>query len=208
MKTVFKGFSFGLLLQIAVGPLCIYIIKTALSSGFMAAFSGVLAVTLADAIFVALALLGIGGLVSSDRAKAVMRVLGGAVILLFGLAIFLSGFGVSLIPAFSADVGQSGASVFVTALVLTLSSPLTIVFWAGVFGTRLAEDDGSLLGTVLFGAGAVLSTLVSLTLVAAVAGLFARAMTPMAVRVLNWLAGLVLIGFGLKMLLQNKQKKD
>jgi len=201
MKTVLKGFSFGLLLQIAVGPLCIYLIKTALASGFLPAFSGVLAVTLADALFVALALLGIGGLIKTPRAKAILKITGGVVIVLFGLAIFLSGFGVNLIPAFSSQ-SHSGSSVFVTALILTLSSPLTIVFWAGVFGTRLAEDNATLTSTILFGLGAVLSTLTFLTAVSAVAGLFAQLMTPSAIRILNWVAGLILIGFGLRMLLK------
>ncbi len=208
MKTLLKGFSFGLLLQIAVGPLCIYIIKTALASGFLAAFAGVLAVTLADALFVALALIGIGSLVNTDRAKIIMKITGGGVIILFGLAIFLSGFGISLIPAFSPKAGAAGGSVFLTALFLTLSSPLTIVFWAGVFGSRLAEDDSGLGQTVLFGLGAVLSTLIFLTVVSAVAGLFTSAMTPRAIQLLNWVAGLVLIWFGIRMLVKKQAKKD
>ncbi len=200
MKTVFKGFSFGLLLQIAVGPLCIFIIKTALASGFLTAFAGVVAVTLADALFVTLALIGIGSLVNTDRAKTIMKLVGGAVIILFGLAIFLSGFGINLIPAFSAGADAGGGSVFLTALVLTLSSPLTIVFWAGVFGARMADAEDGHGQSILFGLGAVLSTLIALTAVAAVAGLFSAAMTPLAIRILNWIAGLILIGFGIRML--------
>ncbi len=202
MKTILKGFSFGLLLQIAVGPLCIYIVKTSLSSGFLTAFSGVLAVTLADALFVTLALLGIGSLLNTNRAKTVMRIFGGVIIILFGLMILLSGFGISLIPAFTALDGQSEFSVFVTAFVLTLSSPLTLVFWAGVFATRLSEENSRSGETPLFGIGAVLSTLVSLTFAAAVAGLFARSMTPLAIQILNWLAGLILIAFGIRMLIR------
>ena len=198
MKTIVKGFGFGLLLQIAIGPLCIYLLQTALVSGFLPAFSGVLAVTLADALFVTLALIGVGKFMSSPRVKKMMKTIGGVIIVIFGFIIFLSALDVQLLPSLSGQTTQSSASVFLTALILTLSSPLTIVFWAGVFGVRMAEEDSSLSETILFGVGAVLSTLVFLTMVSAIAGLFTQVVTTHAIQVINWLAGLILIAFGVK----------
>ena len=48
-----------MLLQIAIGPVCLLILQTAISSGFATAESGVLAVALVDALFIFAAIWGI-----------------------------------------------------------------------------------------------------------------------------------------------------
>ena len=205
MKTILKGFGFGMVLQIAVGPLCIYIIKTALDSGFITAFTGVLAVTLADAFFVTLALVGVGKFLSAPHAKKMMKTIGGVIIIVFGFYLFLSGCDVHI--SFVTSQKGSSASVFITALLLTLSSPLTIVFWAGVFGSRLTDENNSFNGSILFGAGAVLSTLVFLTLVSAIAGVFFHIITTRAIQLINWIAGLFLIALGVQSIFHKQKKK-
>lgn len=51
MKTIIKGFRFGLLLQLAIGPVCLFIIKTAAESGVLTAEAGVMAVMIRRAWF-------------------------------------------------------------------------------------------------------------------------------------------------------------
>jgi len=204
---VFKGFSFGLILQIAVGPVCVFIIKTALESGFLVAESAVLAVTLVDTVFVALAILGIGSLMKSEKTKLVLKIIGGIVILYYGLAVFLSGFDISIIPSFSAKgeaIKSSGA--FLTALILTISSPLTIVFWAGVFGAKVTDGKSGYKNVILFGLGAVLSTLIFLSAVAIISSIFTPVMTPGMIKILNIVAGIVLFVFGIFMLAKKNPK--
>ena len=57
---IWKGFRFGLLLQIAVGPICLFIFQTAAGSGFWIAEIGVLGVTIVDVFYILAAILGIG----------------------------------------------------------------------------------------------------------------------------------------------------
>jgi len=47
-----KGFRFGMILQIAVGPLCLFIFQTAVTSGFFTAMIGVMGVALVDALYI------------------------------------------------------------------------------------------------------------------------------------------------------------
>ena len=203
---ILKGFSFGMILQAAVGPLCVFVITTALNSGFWVAFYAVAAVTLVDALFVTLAILGIGALMKSERAKVIMKLFGGLVIIYYGIGILLSSFGIHIIPSFNTQnmVGE-GAGVFLTAVIMTISNPLTIVFWAGVFGTRISSGDDSRKNVFLFGLGAVLSTLIFLSAVSFIFSLFNPIMTPEASKWLNIAAGAVLAGFGVFMLFR-KQK--
>ena len=200
---VFKGFSFGMLLQIAVGPVCVLVITIALAEGFRAAFGAVIAVTLVDILFVTLAILGVGVLIRGPRVEQFMKWFSAVVIVYFGLGILLSSFHITIIPGFNLkQVTTTGTSAFITAAVMTIANPLTIVFWAGVFATRISDETSGRRNIILFGIGAVLSTIVFLTAVALVFSLFHPVMTPDAAKWLNIAAGSILIGFGAFILLK------
>lgn len=49
-KEIFRGFKFGMILQIAIGPICIFIFQTACKYGFFMGEMGVLDVVLVDII--------------------------------------------------------------------------------------------------------------------------------------------------------------
>jgi len=57
-----KGFRFGMLLQLAVGPVCVLVLRTAAESGFWGGLQIVLSVALVDALFIALAAAGAAAL--------------------------------------------------------------------------------------------------------------------------------------------------
>ncbi len=200
MPMIIKGFRFGLLLQIAIGPVCIYVIKTAVQSGIPAAEAAVAAATIVDAVFVALAILGIGALLDRPHVKGVLKYLGALVLLYFGAGIILGSFGVSIIPGLG-DLGSSikTSSAFVTSFVLTASSPLTILFWTGVFASKMTNEGYSKKDMALFGTGSVLTTLTFLGTAALFAGMLQPVMTPAVINVMNAAVGVVLILFAAKM---------
>ena len=61
-----KGFRFGMLLQLAVGPVAFFIFQTALMSGFISAGTGVIGAVLVDAIFIVASIVGIGAVLQQD----------------------------------------------------------------------------------------------------------------------------------------------
>ncbi|HSN58400.1 MAG TPA: LysE family transporter [Clostridiaceae bacterium] len=201
---VFKGFRFGMLLQIAVGPVCLFIFQTAASSGFAAAETGVLGVAIADALFIAAAILGIGALISRyPKAEKSLKYFGAAVQLVFGISIIAGVFGFSLVPSLDFFQKQSAGDVFIKALLLTLSSPLTILFWAGVFSSKISEENMLRRDMYFFGLGAVLSTLFFLTFVSILGRLVNSFLNPDLLSALNVVVGLMLIGFGIKTALKS-----
>jgi threonine/homoserine/homoserine lactone efflux protein len=122
------------------------------------------------------------------------------VLILFGLSSILGLFGITLIPGLNISTHAGSGSFFATMLVLTLSNPLTILFWAGVYSTKLAEENFQHGQVYAFGGGAVLSTAFFLSLVSFL-GSLAKAHVPAAfIQALNLIVGLVLIGFGLRTL--------
>jgi threonine/homoserine/homoserine lactone efflux protein len=194
-----KGFKFGMLLQIAVGPVCLFIFGTSVENGFWQAMQGVAAVTLVDSLFIIGAILGMAAILEKkEGAKTFFKYFGASILILFGLQTLLGVFGLSILPAINLFRSVSSGSAFPKVLLLTLSNPLTIMFWAGVFSSKIVEDGLGRKEMSLFGAGAVLSTLLFMTFVSAlgsVAGIF---IPEAAMSVLNGLVGLILIGFGLR----------
>lgn len=198
-KIIWNGFRFGTLLQIAIGPICLFIFQTAASSGLGSAEAAVLGVTLADIIYVLAAIWGVGTLIEkNERSKKYLKYFGALVLIIFGAAIISSAFGISMIPSLDLMHGSRTGSAFINALFLTLSSPLTIVFWAGVFSAKISENKAGRKEIYLFGAGAVISTLFFMSLTA-IAGKFTGIfMSETAIMALNIIVGAVLVFSGAK----------
>ncbi len=194
---LFKGFRFGMLLQLAVGPVCLFVLQSASAKGFWAAESAAMAATLVDAAFIALAILGVASVVGKTNVKRWLILFGAAVLLLFGTTTVLGAFGIAMLPGLNLSGG--GMHPFFASLLLTISNPLTILFWAGVFAGKVAELNLGKCGVWLFGAGALASTAVSLTVVALLGGLIGALLPPFIITILNGAVGAALLFFGVRM---------
>lgn len=204
---ILKGFRFGILLQFAVGPVCLYLFQTAVSSGLQTALTGVIGVALADGLYIALAIFGLGTLIRKNtRLHNSFQRFGGSIVLLFGLSTLLGAFGISILP--SLHLQTAGIqNMFVKALLLTLSNPMTILFWTGVFSAKIAEDKLNQQALLAFGLGAVFSTLVFLSSVSFLGSQIAGFLTPSLLLVFNAAVGIILMGFGLKILIASTATK-
>lgn len=201
---LFKGFKFGMLLQLSVGPICLYIFQTASEIGLLQALAGVLGVVCMDALFIAAAVFGISKFIESKKVLPLLRIFGALVLLLFGLHVILSVFYIHLLPGFTFD-GANSRSSFLYALILTASNPLTILFWAGVFSSKVAEERLPRNSVAAYGLGAALSTLLFLSFVAFLGSLVTALLPSVVIRILNAAVGALLIGFGVKTLLKKKE---
>jgi len=201
MKLMGKGFRFGILLQIAIGPVFVFVLKTAVQSGHGAALAAALAATLVDAVFVSLAIFGIGKVLEKPGIQGALKVFGTIILVYFGIGIILGSFGIQIIPGFGKLLQKVAVTnAFLYGFILTASSPLTILFWTGVFATKLSDENYSKGDMMLFGVGAVMTTLVSLGLVAMVGGRFESVLSLEVMMWLNILVGVILIGFAIRMI--------
>lgn len=197
---VYKGFKFGLLLQIAIGPMCILVFNTAATHGFMKGMALVLAISLMDALYIFLSGLGIAQLLRKERVRTTVQRLGCLVLVLFGANMAMSALGFSLLPKFALFSKVTNQNLFMQGLLLTASNPLTVLFWGGVFSAQVAAHDYQTHQLVLFAVGCVLSSLVFLTLIALGGSVLTNFLSPRMIQVLNGAVGLILIYFGLKLL--------
>ncbi len=205
MTMVLKGLRFGMLLQLAVGPVCLLTFRSAADHGFLPGLQVALAAVLVDALFVALSGAGAAALLRGEKIKAAMRWLGCLVLVIFGADTMLSALNIRVLPSVSLFSSASGGSLFWQGVLLTASNPLTIVFWSGMFTAQMAKNQWNRRQLGFFAMGCVLSTLLSLAAVAALGSILSSFLPVAVITVLNAAVGAVLIGFGLKMLLQKEE---
>jgi threonine/homoserine/homoserine lactone efflux protein len=191
-----EGLAFGLILQVSVGPVCIGVLHKSLTNGFRHAFAMAWGAALVDALYIVLSMIGVSALLQIGPMRTIVGLAGAVLLNYFGLRYLRS-------PAETASVESHDESVFKSFTFgagLTLTNPLTILFWAGVLGatmsTRAFSQTG---GVVYFSAGCVAATLLFLTAVALAGHVLERVLTERLSLWLNRAVGLFLIGFGLKL---------
>ena len=202
LKKYFSGLKFGLLLQIAVGPMCLMVFNTAKNVGFLIALSLVLAIALVDAFYITLAGLGVSKLLEKEKIKKIFKIIGSLVLILFGINIILNVFGKNIIPGL--NLKPTSTNIFIQGLVLTLSNPITIVFWGSVLTTKIIEDKLKKKELIIFSIGLVSSTLSFLTLVAILGTMLSNFIPDNISSILNVIVGILIIFFGIKMLVKKE----
>lgn len=139
--SVLQNIILGLSLAAPIGPVNLEIIKRGLNSGFRQAFLTSIGAMSADATYLTLIFFGLTAFLNIALMKIVLG-LGGSFILIY------LGF-VSAKDFFHQHADSKNRqrrifkSSFITGYFLAISSPLTIVWWTGVFGALLASQTGA-----------------------------------------------------------------
>ncbi len=195
-----KGFSFGMLLQFSIGPMCLMVFNTASTKGLLSSIPLVIAIALVDGIFIILAAMGVTALLKKKSVQIVITILGSIILIAFGLNMVFTTFEKSLLPEVNLFSKLKLQSLFLQGIVLTASNPLTILFWGGVFTMKVTDENLNNKQLTQFGAGCILSTISFLFIVAVAGSLIGAFMTTGIISVLNVAVGVVVCYFGIKLL--------
>ena len=197
---IFKGFKFGLLLQVAIGPMCMMVFNTSATYGLFIGLSLVLAIAIVDMIYITLSGLGVAAIINKHKVKFAVKLFGSIVLVIFGVNIIAGAFNYSLLPNITLFSDISGKNIFVQGLLLTFSNPLTIIFWSGVFSTQIIENHYNKTQLFYFGLGCILSTLCFLSLIAILGTVLNELLTSTIIQILNVCVGLFIIYCGVRMI--------
>lgn len=200
MKKYLDGLKFGMLLQLAVGPMCLMVFNTAKNVGFLVAITLVLAIALVDAFYIILASLGVCKILDKPKIKKAFKITGSLVLIIFGANIILNVFNINIIPGL--NLKPTSSNIFIQGLILTLSNPITIVFWGSVLTTKIIEDKLNKKELMVFSVGLVSSTLIFLTFVVILGTMLSSFIPENISRIMNIIVGIIIILFGIKMLLK------
>jgi threonine/homoserine/homoserine lactone efflux protein len=190
--TIGKGFLFGMTLQLAIGPVCLFILNCGIKDGFIHTLSGVSAIACVDALYMSLAIGGFARMISSPKAKKILGITGVFVVCAFGIKMTADSLGAA---AALSVATQKSLPIFLSVFLLTASNPLTILFFAGVFAAKIGEHGADITSVIFFAIGCLLATISFMSAVAGAGSVLQSLFEVRAIRILNAIVGVALCVF-------------
>jgi threonine/homoserine/homoserine lactone efflux protein len=194
-----KGFIIGLSISVPVGPIGILCIRRTLAQGRMVGFLSGLGAATADAFYGAIAGFGITFLVNFIIGKQIwLHLIGGALLCILGIKTFLSKPAEQGVPV----EGNSRWHAYLSTFFLTLTNPLTIIFFAAVFaGLGVGTGGEHFLFAGILVLGIFIGSAMWWLVLCGFTGLLQKLLSPERLQWLNRISGLIILGFGLFALL-------
>ena len=188
-----RALVIGFTIAMAVGPITLLVIRRTIDHGGVYGFASGLGVATADATYGGIAAFGLTAITTLlVSAHTLLGIIGGAVIVLIGVRTMIShpsGPGVA-----AERPGLTGA--FASIYALTMTNPLTIVLYAGVFAAIGLGAGGSFVDAAVITVAVLAgSTLWWVVLCGLVAWLRVR-VSPRALLSVNRVSGAALVMFG------------
>ncbi len=193
---IFKhGLATGLLLQFAIGPVFFYIMNLTLQRSIADGLVAVVAVTVVDYLYITLSIAGIGKLLETKSARNIFGIISSTVLILFGV-IIIKGVVTNGQPAITPVKSVSLLSSFFSVFFLTISNPITIVFFTSIFTAKAVELNYTKRDLYIFGFSVGSATFIFMVF-SVVVFLLTKQYMPLAlIQILNLFVGMVLIGYG------------
>jgi threonine/homoserine/homoserine lactone efflux protein len=197
VRLLLRGLVIGFSIAAPVGPIGVLCIRRTLADGRAFGLLSGLGAATADAIYGCVAGFGLT-LVSDflvDR-HTWLRLVGGAFLLYLGVKMFLS----KVAEEVASVKGAGLAGAYASTFFLTLTNPMTILSFVGVFaGLGLAESDPGGAGLTVL--GVFLGSALWWLALSGVVGLFRDRVGQGLLRWVNRVSGAVIAGFGVFALL-------
>ena len=195
VRVLLRGIVLGFSIAAPVGPIGVLCIRRTLAKGRAVGLVSGLGAATADAIYGCIAGFGLTFVSSALIGGQVwLRLIGGAFLCYLGVRTFLA------VPAERATLarGSGLAGAYVSTFFLTITNPMTILSFAAIFAGLGVADTGGRYGsaaTLVLGvfAGSALWWLGLSTVV----GLLRGRLDVRALRWVNRISGVVIVGFGL-----------
>jgi threonine/homoserine/homoserine lactone efflux protein len=193
---VARGFLLGFAVAAPVGPIGVLVIRRTLAVGPRTGFVSGLGAATADAAYGCVAVLGLTAVTHLLVAHAgLLRVGGGAFLCWFGLRTLLAR------PVSGGEAGGPARPLWTaygSTLLLTVTNPMTILSFAAAFaGLGLADGVTGPGAGLWLVAALFLGSMLWWALLSGTAGLLRGTLGTAVLRRVNWVAGLLLVGFRL-----------
>ena len=188
-------FFLGLTLAAPIGPVNSARIDKGIKNGFWHAWIVGAGSMIADAIFMVLVYIGMVKFLEIPIVQIFLWLFGGFVLIYSGVESVLQANKILLNPYRNKD---SLLSCFLTGFIMSVTSPLSILFWLGIYGSILAKTASSYGTSQLF----IYSGMIFLGLtcwdffVALLTNGFRRFLTEKSLRLISITSGVSLVGFG------------
>jgi len=196
VKEFKNGLLTGLTLQLAIGPVFFFIINLALQKTIFDGFAGVLGVTLVDYLYITLAIFGIGKVLGKKRVKKVFGIISSSILAIFGILILKGAIESVGATKELVDTTSNLFASFISVFIITISSPMTIIFFTSLFTAKAIEYNYKRKQLYLFGLGTGLATFIFMGSSVLLFSTIKGEIPILLIQVLNGLVGCLLIIYG------------
>ncbi len=192
LAALLEGLVFGMIIALIPGPIFFLIIQRTLREGRLIGFLCGLGAVQADAVYAIMSAIGLTAVSHYLLTyQSLITLMGGFFILFLGTKTFSR--------HIAMPVTQSNKNGFINAwlstFALTMTNPVTILSYTAIFaGLGIGEDD--FLTAVIFVVGVILGALCIVVLLVSFLHYFRSKLSPQAFTMINKIAGITLIGFG------------
>lgn len=194
--SVFLSYIFlGLSLAAPIGPVNAAQLDKGIRKGFLHAWIFGLGAVVADAIYMMVVYLGVVRFLHTPFMQTFLWFFGCFVLTYTGIESLLKA---GQIETSGKRGDDSHFKSFLSGFFMSISNPLTILFWLGIYGSVLAKTASSY-GTsqlALYSTAILIGILVWDITMASVASGFRRMLTAKLLAIISFLSGLSLIAFG------------
>jgi len=186
----------GLSLAAPIGPINAAQMDKGIKHGFLNAWVLGLGSVIADIIYMLLVFLGFSQFIEIPIVKMFLWLFGFFVLVYTGVE-GLIGAGKIVLSNGNRDASLSKS--FFTGFFMSISNPLTILFWLGIYGSVLAKTATMYEHTELlyFSSAIILGLVIWDVCMAAVASSFRKLLTTKLLTIITIISSISLIGFGL-----------
>jgi threonine/homoserine/homoserine lactone efflux protein len=190
------GFGLGFLVAAQVGPIWLLCVRSVVGGRLLTGLGIGAGAAIIDIVYAALGVAGVTQLLLITQLRLALGLAGAAVLLAIGGRTLWSAFRIRS----GLETGQetiSPARALRTALIATVSNPLTIVSWAAVFAAastaRIAHTTPTAVA-LLVGVGC--GSFAWFAALSAAVAIVRRRVSPRGLRIVDALSGMGIMGFG------------
>jgi L-lysine exporter family protein LysE/ArgO len=194
---VFFGYIFlGLSLAAPIGPINAAQLDKGIKSGFLHAWLIGLGALAADSIYMLLVYFGLIHFLHTPFMQTFLWLFGCFVLVYTGVESLI---GAGRVHASETRSIETSMKSFLSGFFMSLSNPLTILFWLGIYGSVLAKTAETYQTNelILYSSAIILGILIWDVSMASVASGFRRLLNDGVLKAISLLSGASLIGFGL-----------
>ncbi|QHZ48688.1 LysE family transporter [Bacillus sp. NSP9.1] len=197
MLNIFLSYVFlGLSLAAPVGPVNAAQIDRGMKGGFLHAWLFGLGAVSADVLYMVLIYFGVAQFLTVPFLKTFLWLFGFFVLTYTGIESLIKAKEVSLMRG----VKEQGTyrKSFLSGLVISLSNPLSIMFWLGIYGSILAKTIEAYASYQLLicSSGILIGLFLWDLAMSFLAGTLRTFLSPGMIQATTWIAGITLIVFG------------
>jgi len=195
MHALIVGLALGFLVAAQIGPMSLFLIRSTLHGGLQTGLAIGAGIATVDLLYAAAGAAGAAPVLTVPSLRTVLGLCGAAVLAVLGLRTVWSALRVRACGETELEVAAPRRA-FLTALGATASNPLTIASWAALFaGATVAGAATTTSGAIILVAGIGLGSLTSVSLLAGVTALTGRRLPRGAMRGIDVLAGVGMLGY-------------